>query len=134
MGIRKHLTLLAVGILGWLFFYLVGLPSDYFIEWSLTDQILISMITFFSVIPVVGGLELLFLGGDYFKTALWAAFYASVPVFILDYIVVGVIRGEGFHFLITHWYITIAYFYVWIELPLIGLALQKITRSSAANG
>lgn len=126
MNIRNHAILLLVGILAWSFFYLIGLPSDYFTEWSLADQILISLITFFAVVPVVGFLVLLFLGGDYVKIALWAAFYVSVPLFVLDYVVVGVFKGEGFHFVISHWYISIAYLYVWIELPIIGLALKRL--------
>ena len=126
MNIRKHLILLLVGISAWLFFYLIGLPSNYFTEWSLADQILISLITFFAVVPAVGFLLLLFLGDDYVETALWVAFYVSAPLFVLDYIVAGVIKGEGLHFLISHWYISIAYIYVWIELPTIGLAIRKL--------
>lgn len=84
------------------------------------------MVTFFSVIPVVCGILLLFLGGNYIKTSLWVAFYASVPLFITDYIIIGLIKGEGITFLFSHWYLSIAYLYVWIELPIIGLALKKL--------
>jgi hypothetical protein len=87
---------------------------------------MLSLITFFAVLPFLGSLVVIFLGGNYIKTALWMAFYASVPLFIYDYITVGIIQGQGLHFLKSHWYITIAYFYVWIELPLIGLALRKL--------
>jgi hypothetical protein len=92
-----------------------------------SEQVLITLITFFGVVPWIGFLVIIFLGGDYFKTSLWFSFYASVPLFLLDFIVVGLYQGQGFHYLITHWYITIAYFYVWIELPLIGQAIRKLT-------
>ncbi len=66
-----------------------------------------------------------FFGDDYFKTSLWVAFYCSVELFILDYLVVGLIEGEGIGFLISHWILTIGYVEVWVIMPLIGLALKK---------
>ena len=126
MNIKNHSILLAVCISAWFFYFIIGLPSNYFIEWSLADQIILSMITFFSVVPVIGGILLLFLGGNYITTALWMAFYASVPLFIIDYIIIGLIQGEGIRFLFSHWYLSIAYFYVWIELPIIGLSIKKL--------
>lgn len=127
MNIQKHFILFLVGFIGWLFFFLLGYPSNYFTEWNLAEKIILSLITFFAVVPFLGCLVIIFLKGNYFQTGFWMAFYASVPVFILDFIAVGVIQDQGLLFLKSHWYITIAYFYVWIELPLIGLALQKLT-------
>ena len=138
MNTKKHFILLSVGISAWALFYLIGLPSDYFREWSLADQIIISLITFFAVVPVVGFLVLLFLesdhDADYVRTALWTAFYASVPLFVLDYVIAGIVKGEGLRFLISHWYISIAYLYVWIELPIMGLALVKLKATTTDNG
>ena len=64
--------------------------------------------------------------GPYLRTSLWMAFYASAPLCLYDFIMVGVIGGEGLHFLVSHWYISLAYLYVWVEIPLIALALQKL--------
>ena len=100
-----------------------------FIEWSLAEKILLSLITFFAVVPFLGCLVLIFIKGNYLQTAFWMVFYVSIPVFIFDFIVVGIVQNHGLSFLKSHWYITIAYFYVWIDLPLIGLALQKITNA-----
>jgi len=69
---------------------------------------------------------IIFFKGNYLRTALWLAFYFSVPVALFDFITVGILQGHGLHYLKTHWYLTIAYFYVWINLPLIGSALQKL--------
>ncbi len=126
MNVKKHLIMFLVGFFGWLFFFFLGYPSDYFTEWSLAEKIMLSLITIFAVLPFLGSLVVIFLGGNYIKIALWMAFYASVPLFIYDYITVGIIQGQGLYFLKSHWYITVAYFYVWIELPLIGLALRKL--------
>ncbi len=129
MPLKNHGTLMLVGLFAWLFFYIIGIPSDYFTKWSLDEKMLLSLVTFFGAVPFVGGLVLIYLGEDYVRTSLWAAFYTSVPLFVLDFFIVGLYKGEGFHFLITHWYITIAYGYVWLELPVIGLALKKLRDS-----
>jgi len=123
---KKHLILAIVPLLGWLFFYLIGVPSNYFIDWSISDKILLSLIAFFAVIPLLSFLVLLFIGDDYIRNAIWLAFYASVPLFILDFLIVGLIQKQGIAYLISHWYISIAYVYVWPEIIIVGLALKKI--------
>lgn len=128
MTAKKHLTLFMVGFLAWLSFYLLGSPSNYYTEWSQAEQILLSLLTFFAVVPFLAVLVLAFLQGDVRKTALWLAFYASAPLFVFDLVAVGIFQSQGFHFLVSHWYITIAYFYVWIDITLVGLALHRITR------
>ena len=127
MNRKKHVILLLTGIIAWTFFYIVGLPSDYFIQWSLEGKILLCFVTFFAVVPVVGSVVLILLAGDHMRTALWAALYFSLPLFVLDYIVVGIVQGAGIGFLASHWYISIAYLYVWFELPVIGMALRRLT-------
>jgi hypothetical protein len=108
----------------------MGIPSNYYTEWNLAEIILLSLFTMFGFLPVVGALVLIFMDGDHVKTSLWLAFYASVPLFFYDLIVAGLIGGEGFHFIVTHWYISLAYFYVWLILPIVGLALQKYKQSA----
>jgi hypothetical protein len=120
--------------LAWLGFYLLGLPSEYFTAWDFDKLILLTLVTAFAVVPVMGAVALILLGGDYVRTSLWLAFYASVPLFIYDLVVVGLIGGEGLRYLISHWYITIAYLYVWIELPIIGLALDEFGRGVLRAG
>jgi hypothetical protein len=125
MTVWKHLAMWLITSLAWLGFYVVGSPSNYFTAWDLDQLILLSLVTAFAVVPLIGSATLVFLGGDYARTSLWLAFYASVPLFIYDFVVEGLIGGEGLGYLISHWYITIAYLYVWIELPVIGLALTE---------
>ncbi len=125
MTTKKHITLLAFTFLAWLGFYLLGLPSNYFTDWNLAELTLLSLFTMFGFLPVVGTLVLILMGSDYVKISLWLAFYASVPLFFYDLIIVGLIGGEGLHFLTSHWYLSLAYGHVWIVLPLVGLTLQK---------
>jgi len=79
------------------------------------------------IVPVIAIIVLSFLNGTFLKASVWFAFYASLPLFILDYIFAGIIDGEGLHFLVSHWYLTLGYFAVWIELPLIGKSLERLS-------
>ena len=126
MNLKKHMILITVVFLAWAAFYLFGLSSDYFLSWSTAEKILITWMAFFAILPLICFFVVIFLDGDYFRTSLWLALYASFGVFILDYLVVGLIEGEGFSFLITHWYLTIAYIEALVVMPLVGLALKKL--------
>ena len=127
MNIQKHIILFVITILVWAIFYFMGLPFNYFVDWNLAEKTLLSLVTAFAILPFIGFFVILFLGGDYFKVSIWFAFYASVLIFVMDFIVVGLIEGHGISFLISHWPQTIAYVYVWIPLPLVGIALKKIS-------
>ncbi len=126
MNVTKHITLFLIGFILWALIFILGYPSHYFLEWKTEEKIIISIVAFFAILPFVGSLVIIFFKGNYAKTALWLAFYFSVPVALFDYITVGIIQGNGLHYLKTHWYLTIAYFYVWINLPLVGLALREL--------
>ena len=43
MTLQKHIILLIFTFLAWLGFYLLGIPSNYFTDWSLTEIILLSL-------------------------------------------------------------------------------------------
>ncbi len=126
MNTKKHLILLVIAVCAWFGFYLLGLPFDYFQEISQFEMLLFLMVSFCAALPLIGVVTLVLLSGDYLETSLWLAFYSSVPLAILDFIVVGLLHGEGLRFLISHWYLTLGYFLVWIEAPLIGLVLKKL--------
>lgn len=127
MKTRHHLSLAAICIVLWLLFYLVGLPYNYFQEFNTIDMLQLLLITFFSVIPFIVVITLSFIKRPFFSTSVWFAFYASLPVFILDYIFVGIIAGEGLNFLFSHWYLTLGYIAVWIEIPIIGKTLEQLS-------
>jgi hypothetical protein len=133
MTFQKHIILWSFTFLAWLGFYLLGIPSNYFTEWNQAEIILLSLFTIFGFLPIVGAIMLILMSGNYVKTSLWFAFYASVPLFFYDLILIGVIGSEGLHFLVSHWWLTLAYLYVWLILPLVGLALQKFKTQAYAT-
>jgi hypothetical protein len=124
MTVWRHVALWLIGSLTWALFTILGLPWDTFTAWNLDQLILLNLVAAFAVVPLIGAMTLLLLGGDTVLTALWAAFYHSVPLLIYDLVLHRYIGGKGLGFLVSHWTITIRYLYVWIELPLIGLALD----------
>ena len=126
MNRKTHFKLVLIVISAWLAYYLIGLPSNYYQEWSTADQILLSLVSAFAVLPFIAFATMTLIGHDYVKIGVWLAFYASVPLAIIDYIIAGIIQKNGIHVFISHWYITIGYFYVWIILPLFGYLLVRL--------
>ena len=127
MKTRHHLILAAISIVLWLLFYLAGLPSDYFQDYGSKEILIVLLISFFGVIPFIAVVVLTFIKLPFLKASVWFAFYTSLPLFILDYIIVGIVAGEGLGFLVSHWYLTLGYFAVWVELPLIGKTLEQLS-------
>lgn len=127
MKIRHHLLLASISILFWFLYYFAGIPYNYYQNLTGLSMFLLLLITFLSVIPFVAVVVLTFIKVPYLKGSVWLAFYGSLPLLILDYVVLGIIGGHGTSFLISHWHLTVGYVAVWIELPLIGKTLEQLT-------
>lgn len=127
MKTRDHLLLASICILLWAGFFVLGIQYNYFQDFTSESMLLLLLITYLCIIPILATFVLSFLKVPFLRASVWFAFYASAPLFLLDYITVGIIKGEGFHFLISHWYLTLGYFLVWIELPLVGKSLEKLS-------
>ncbi len=125
--VRQHILLATISIMIWAGFYILGLKYNYFQNFSPESMLVLLLSTFLGIIPIMAIVVLAFLKVPFLKASVWFAFYASVPLFILDYIFVGIMGGEGLHFLVSHWYLTLGYFAVWIELPLIGKSLERLS-------
>jgi hypothetical protein len=121
-----HLILAAISIFLWLVYFLGGLPYHYLQDFSISEAILLLLINFFAVLPFFAIIVLTFMKLPFLKTSVWLAFYGSLLPFILDYLAVGIIGGEGLHFLVTHWYLTVGYIGVWIILPVLGKTLEQL--------
>jgi len=53
MTIQRHSALIGVSITAWLAFYLLGLPSNYFVDRDTAEKILLSLITLFAIVPYI---------------------------------------------------------------------------------
>lgn len=125
MSKKEHVILIFIALLAWSVFYLIGLPSNYYQEWSTAEQILLSLVTFFAALPLIAFVSMVIIGHSYIKVGIWLAFYGSLILLLLDSVIVGIIRKHGMRFLMTHWYVTIGYIYVWIMLPGLSFILTK---------
>ena len=126
MGKRDHIVLGLIAVSAWTFFYILGIPSDYFQSWNPAEQILLSLITFFAGAPFIAFITIVLLNRDYLKTGIWLAFYTSFFLALLDFIICGIVQGGGISIFATHWYLTIGYIYVWIIGPLMGFTLNRL--------
>lgn len=125
LPIKTHLTLLLMSFITWSFFVIVGLP-DYGQSWSY--DLTVAVVIAITVLYIPFGkflIKKMFSGTEYFKNALWLAFYLTVPLFIYDTIFLGIIGGEGMKFIPKYWYLTFFYFSFWLQFPLIGLLIEK---------
>jgi hypothetical protein len=125
MTINKHLITYIITFTIWFIFLLIGLPSDYYQTWSFSGQVWLSIFAFFLILLLAYIVLRKIWKENYLKSSLWIAFYASVPLILYDYIYVGLIKGLGHTYIFSHWYLTIFYFIVWIEIPLVGWIMQK---------
>ena len=126
MNTKKHLLFFGLTFGMWLLFYIIGMPFNYFLDFSVNELINLTLIGAFGAIPFFALFTLSIFGRNYVKESFWLAFYASVPLFFYDYIIIGIIHGEGLNFLRTHWILTVGYLEVWIIIPAFGLILSKL--------
>jgi hypothetical protein len=127
MKLRDHLILAGLCILLWAVFYILGRPYDYFMNFSRELKLVLILSTLFGIIPVIAIITLSLIQVPYVRASVWFAFYGSVPLFVLDYITVGLIGSEGIQFLASHWFLTLGYIAVWGVFPLIGKALETLS-------
>lgn len=127
MVLNKHLITYIITFAIWFIFLLTGLPSDYYQTWSFSAQLWLCAFASVLLLPLTYIVLRQIWKENYLKNSLWFAFYASVPLILYDYIYVGLIKGLGHSYIFSHWYLTIFYFIVWIEIPLVGWVMQKKT-------
>ncbi len=125
MNFTKHLLSLLITFALWFIFLLFGLSSNYYQAWSFGAQVLLCIFTLILLLPVSYVVLMKVWQQDFLKSSLWMAFYASAPLILYDYVYIGVIQGQGVTFLFTHWYLSLFYLLVWLEIPLLGWVLQK---------
>ena len=124
-GRAKYFYFFVAANVVYLFFVIRGLPNHHYLDWSREFQIgdCIAIIIF--TVPLVYLVLKCFSSKqDYLKDAVWFAFFTSVPFLIYDSVYLGVIKGFGFSFLKEFWFLTIFYFIVWVEMPVIGYLMQ----------
>lgn len=123
MNTKKHLQLLSYSFIIWLSFYLIGLP-DYYQQWPLWGKLIILPLVTVMYFPVTRyTLKKYWHDGRHLINAYWLAFYLTLPLFIYDYLLLGLYKGLGIGFVFPYWYLSFFYFSFWLQFPYIAKRL-----------
>lgn len=131
-SLKAHATLLAMSVLTWAFFVLLGLPH-YYQHWPLAAQL--------AILPAVSTLylwlapwllrRLPFPDRDHRRNALWLALYLTVPLFVCDVLYIRLLGGEDWGFLLRYWYLSFFYVSFWLQFP---WSARRMIRAEAQAG
>ena len=125
MSTKKHFQLLLYSFVTWLSFYLLGLP-EYYQQWYLWAKIAILIAVTAMYFPITRyTLARYWNDGKHLTNSCWLALYLTLPLFLYDYLLLGVYKQLGIQFVFPYWYLTFFYFSFWVQFPLIGLRMQK---------
>lgn len=116
----RHFQLLAYSFVTWLTFYLLGLP-DYYQQYPFGVKAGIVVGVTALYFPVTRAtLTRFFDDGAHPRNARWLALYLTLPLFVYDYLLLGVWKGLGIGFVVPYWYLTFFYFSFWAQFPWIA--------------
>lgn len=119
---RKHLSLFIQASIVWLLFWLVGLPSDYFQNYSSVTMgvasALISVVTSLAAVWLLQSCR----NETRMSRAFWLSVYYTLPFAVYDYFYCGWYLGHGPDYISMYWYLSIFYVIPWfIFLPTAAL-------------
>ena len=130
MNTQKHFVLLMQSSSMWLLFWLVGLP-DYYQQYS--PVVMGVLCTLLSVaLSLFAVFMLMRCRSDIrMSRAFWLSFYYTVPFAVYDALYCGWYLGLGTDFLVSHWYLTVFYFSLWLTFIPTAFLLDKIAAQKA---
>lgn len=131
MKTRGHIRLFATATTVWGAFWVAGLPS-YYQQYSAPAMLWFEVILLLGLIGPVHYVLRTVPGERRRNTAVWIAFYFTVPLAVYDWLYCGVHLGHGLAFLWRYWYLTTYYVIPWLLLP--GMAVILDRAESVARG
>ena len=129
---RDHIRIFLIATVVWVSFWAAGLPS-YYQQYS---NLLMIWFDLLLLIPIaaIAYLVLRRLRPERrLKTALWLAFYFTVPLAVYDWLYCGLYLGHGVQFISIYWYLTVYYAIPWVLFPLIALLLNFMRSGQMEN-
>ncbi len=123
MKLHNHLRLFMIVTMAWILFWIAGLP-DYYQQYTTKAMIIFDLVILPPIWLIVYLSAKKARSGRALKASLWWAFYISCPLFIYDYIYVGIYLGNGINFLWRYWYLTIYYLLPWVLFPPTGWLIE----------
>lgn len=123
---KLHIYFFCVTTTLWTFFFLGGLWSTYYQEWTWYWQLIV--IDWIPVLILIYRAPALIRSTSEFSTmrsALWLAFYFSIPFLAYDFIYLQLYKELPFSYLMDYWYLTAFSVVPWIIFPLSALGFKK---------
>ena len=130
MRANQHWHLFCLATTWWTLYFILGLSSNYFLTTSLWLIIVFGEIAPALALGYFGWMRCSKATQHAWRTAMWIAFYMTVPLFIYDYLYLAVNQQRGWAFLETHWYLTAFYVIPWLLLPPIAWAATSARGST----
>ena len=122
---NQHWHLFCLATTWWTLFFILGLPSNYFQTTPLWLIIVFGEIVPAVALGYIGWRRCARAPQHAWRSAMWIAFYMSVPLFAFDYLYLSVHQQRGWAFFETHWYLTAFYIIPWLLLPPIALHVRQ---------
>lgn len=132
MTIRSHIGIFLIATVVWAGFWLAGLPS-YYQQYSNVLMIWFDSLVLIPI-AVIAYLVLRRIRPEKrLASALWLAFYFTVPLAVYDWLYCGLYLGHGVQFISSYWYLTVYYAIPWVLLPLMALLLNRMRSGQMEN-
>ena len=126
MSRNGHIRLFFIATLVWVGFWIVGLPA-YYQQYSNTQMVWFDALVLIPIAAIVTAVLRPIRPSRRLAVSLWIAFYFTVPLAFYDWLYCGVYGGSGLRFILKYWYLSVYYVIPWILLPLVALALNRMS-------
>lgn len=114
---KTHLALLAMSLVTWAGFLLLGWP-DYYQSWPFPAQVILCILVTLLYVWLAPVILRLIDSKDFLTNSLWLALYLTLPLFAYDYIYIVVMGGDDMTYVFRYWYLSFFYFSFWIQFPI----------------
>ncbi|KAB2969674.1 MAG: hypothetical protein F9K18_00850 [Thermoanaerobaculia bacterium] len=130
MRSSSHIRLLALGLLCWLVFWVLGLPA-YYQQYSTVTMLGVSAAVTLGIVVVGLFIVRRTRPERRLTLAVWISFYFTVPLAVADFLYCGIYLGAGLQFLAQYWYLTAFYIIPWLVMVPLAWLVHDTTRVAA---
>jgi hypothetical protein len=124
-----HVRTLALALLVWAVFFLIGLPA-YYQQYSVTAMAVFCAVLVPGIWIAARRVLSRVSAHERLSRAMWLAFYFTAPLALLDFAYCGVYLGYGVAFAARYWYLTLYYFLPW---PLLAAVARQLTTPQSGH-
>jgi hypothetical protein len=124
LTMRGHIRIFLIATVVWIGFWVAGLPA-YYQQYSNLLMLWFDSLLLIPIAAIVYFVVRRLRPERRLATAVWLAFYFTVPLAFYDWLYCGRYLGHGVHFIWRYWYLTVYYAIPWVLLPLMALLINR---------